>query len=49
MKRLSVLRKYSGTTFAFVALIVAQMASSQFSFIYYQDEIPEKVKALNNK
>jgi cyclic lactone autoinducer peptide len=27
-------------------LVVAQVASTRFSVIFYQDEIPEKVKTL---
>ena len=45
MKRLSMLRKYAATSFAFVALVVANVASTQFSIIYYQGEIP---KGLND-
>jgi cyclic lactone autoinducer peptide len=37
-----------GTVFAFVALMAAQVASTQFSLIYYQDCVPEKVKKLKN-
>lgn len=48
MKKLSFLGKYAGTTFACMALVVAQIASTRFSFIYYQDEVPEKVKMLKN-
>jgi len=44
---MNVIRKYSGTAFAFVALLVAQMASTQFSYIYYQDSVPDKVKTLS--
>lgn len=44
MKKLSFIRKYSGTTFAFAALLVAQVASTRFSLIFYQGEIPEKLK-----
>jgi cyclic lactone autoinducer peptide len=47
LKRLNSLRKYVGTSFAFMALVVAQVASTQFSFIFYQDSVPESVKALN--
>jgi cyclic lactone autoinducer peptide len=47
MKIISILRKYVGTAFAFAALVVAQVASTQFSYIYYQDTVPEKVKALS--
>ncbi len=43
---MNVIRKYGGTVFAFMALIVAQAASTRFSLIYYQDSVPEKVKNL---
>jgi len=43
---MSVIRKYSGTAFAFVALLAAQVASTQFSYIYYQDSVPKAVKSL---
>ena len=46
MRKFKVLSKYTGTSFAFLALAVAQVASTRFSFIFYQDEIPEKVKML---
>lgn len=46
MKKLGLLSKYVGTSFAFLALAVAQVASVRFSVIFYQDEIPEKVKTL---
>ena len=35
-----------GTVFAFVALMAAQVASTQFSLIYYQESVPEKVRKL---
>ena len=44
MKMMNVIRKYGGTAFAFMALIVAQAASTQFSLIYYQDSVPEKMQ-----
>lgn len=44
MMKLSFARKYSGMAFAFVALMVAQIASVQFSLIFYQSEIPEKLR-----
>lgn len=44
MTRLNMLRKYAATSFAFVALVVANLASTQFSIIYYQREIPEILK-----
>ena len=46
MKKLKFLNKYACTTFAMFVLVVAQVASTRFSVIFYQDEIPEKVKAL---
>jgi cyclic lactone autoinducer peptide len=48
MRRINVIRRYCGTAFAFVALVVAQVASTQFSYVYYQDSVPMKVKELNN-
>jgi hypothetical protein len=47
MRMMNVIRKYGGIAFAFMALIVAQAASTQFSLIYYQDSVPDKVKALS--
>jgi len=47
MKMMNIIRKYGGTAFAFMALIVVQAASTQFSLIYYQDSVPEKVNALS--
>ncbi len=49
MRKLNILRNYVGPAFAFTALIVAQIASTQFSLIYYQDTIPEKVKELKKQ
>ncbi|SCP97787.1 hypothetical protein [Anaerobium acetethylicum] len=49
MKKLDFLRKYAGISFAFLALIVAQVASTQFSLIFFQDEVPEKVKELRKR
>lgn len=49
MKRLNILRKYTGTAFAFTALVVAQMASTQFSYIFYQDAVPKKIIEFNNE
>lgn len=46
MKKLKFLSSYAGMSFAFLALAVAQVASTRFSVIFYQGEIPEKVKAL---
>jgi hypothetical protein len=45
MKKLKFLNKYVGTTFAMFALVVAQIASTRFSVIFYQGEIPERVKS----
>ena len=49
MKIVNTFRKYAGTAFAFIAFVVAQSASTQFSIIYYQDSVPEKVKGLNKE
>jgi len=49
MRMKNVIRKYGGTAFAFMALIVAQAASTQFSYIYYQESVPNKVKELKSK
>lgn len=49
LTRLNSLRKYAGTIFAFAVLVVAQVASAQFSFIFYQDAVPESVKTLKSK
>jgi len=46
MRKLKFLSKYAATTFAMLALVVAQVASTRFSVIFYQDEVPEKVKSL---
>jgi cyclic lactone autoinducer peptide len=46
MKKVNFLHKYVGTAFAMFALVVAQIASTRFSVIFYQDEVPDKVKAL---
>lgn len=43
---MSFLRKYVGTGIACMAFVVAQVAATQFSIIFYQDEVPEKVKNL---
>lgn len=47
MRVMNFIRKYSGTAFAFVALLAAQAASTQFSYIYYQNSLPKKVKEFN--
>jgi len=49
LRGINFLRRNAGICFAFVALIVAQAASTQYSFIYYQDSVPEKLRMLNNK
>ncbi|MEA3423980.1 MAG: cyclic lactone autoinducer peptide [Bacillota bacterium] len=49
MKKLKFLNKYVGTTFAMFALVVAQVASTRFSVIFYQDEIPEKLKRFEKQ
>jgi cyclic lactone autoinducer peptide len=36
----------AGTSFAFLAMIVAQSAATQVCIIFHQEEIPEKVKVL---
>lgn len=46
MKIMKSIRKYAGSGVACMALVVAQVASTQYSFIFYQDEVPVKVKAL---
>jgi hypothetical protein len=46
MKKCRRLLRCIGSAFACMVFFVAQAVSTQFSFIYYQDEIPEKVKAL---
>jgi len=46
MNKLKFSSKYAATTFAMLALVVAQVASTRFSVIFYQDEVPEKVKSL---
>lgn len=49
MKRLQFIRRIAGTSFAFLAFLVAQSASTQVCIIFHQDEIPEKVRTLNKK
>lgn len=49
MKIFKVFIRKSATAFAFFALIATQIASTQFSLIYYQDCVPEKVKILREK
>jgi len=43
MKKINWLKRNVGTLCAFLALIVAQGASNQFSIIFYQDESPKKI------
>jgi cyclic lactone autoinducer peptide len=47
MKRFQFLRKIAGTSFAFLALVVAQSAASQVCIIFHQEEIPEKLKSFS--
>lgn len=49
MKKLRFLNRIVGTSFAFLALSVAQLATTQMCFIFYQEEIPEKVKELKKE
>jgi len=49
VKIMKVFVKKGGTAFAFVALVAAQVASTQFSLIYYQESVPEKVRTLIDK
>lgn len=44
MRRFHILRKIAGTSFAFLALVVAQSAASQVCIIFHQEEIPKQVK-----
>lgn len=46
MKFLKNIRKFYGSAFAFAALLIANTASTQFSLIYYQESVPEKVREL---
>lgn len=46
MKIFKILSKKGGSAFAFIALLTAQAASTQFSYIYYQELVPEKVRDL---
>jgi cyclic lactone autoinducer peptide len=46
MKKSSSITKSAGNILANVALHTAKRASTQFSYIFYQDEVPEKVKDL---
>lgn len=46
MRGISLIRKIAGSLFAFVALVVAQSAVNNFCFIFFQDKVPEKVKAI---
>ena len=49
MRIMKVFIRKGATAFAFIALIATQVASTQFSLIYYQDPVPEKVRILRNK
>lgn len=49
MKRFQFLRNIAGTSFAFLAFVVAQSAASQVCIIFHQEEIPDKVKALSKQ
>ncbi|WP_417204734.1 hypothetical protein [Acetoanaerobium sticklandii] len=44
MKIMKAFIRKGAAAFAFVALIATQIASTQFSLIYYQDSVPEKLK-----
>ena len=44
MRIVKFLVKKGGATFAFLALMAAQVASTQFSLIYYQGTVPEKLR-----
>lgn len=46
MKKTSEISKSAGNMVANAALNVAKRASQQFSFIFFQEEIPDKVKEL---
>lgn len=45
MKRLNMLRRHSAVTFAFIALMIANVASTRYSIIYYQSEVPKSLKS----
>lgn len=49
MKIIKAFVRKGGTAFAFVALVAAQIASTQFSLIYYQEPVPEKVRKLRDR
>lgn len=49
MRKLQSLRKFAGTVFACLAFFVAQKAATQVCFIFYQDEIPEKVREIKKR
>lgn len=46
MKIFKGLIRKSSSVFAFIALLAAHGAATQFSYIYYQELVPEKVRAL---
>ncbi len=47
MRRFQFLRKMAGTSFAFLALIVAQSAATQVCIIFHQEEIPSRMKEVS--
>lgn len=49
MKKSNEISKSAGNMLANAALNVAKRASQQFSFIFFQEEVPDKVKELKNK
>lgn len=49
MRKLQNMRKFAGTLFAYLAFFVAQTATTQVCFVFYQDEIPEKVREIKKK
>lgn len=49
MKKMNWLTKRFGGVVACMALLVAQMAATQFCIIFYQDEVPESVRNLRKK
>jgi cyclic lactone autoinducer peptide len=49
MKKSNDITKSVGNMIASAALSTAKRASQQFSIIYHQDEVPEKVKELKKQ
>lgn len=49
MKKFQFLRNIAGTSFAFLAFVVAQSAASQVCIIFHQEKIPKKVESLKNR